>query len=121
MKSILIADDDEITRTILQTALEKEGYRIITATNGREALEKVRDESPDLLILDIRMPDMHGLEVLEVVRKENKTLPIIMCSGIGQLRDDFAVLSSNISAFLTKPVDVEKLKEKVKEICPVSS
>ena len=120
MKSILIADDDEVTRTILEKALEKEGYRIMTAVNGREAVEKVKEESPDLLILDIRMPDMHGLEVLEVVRKENKALPIVVCSGVGQLRDDFAVLSSNISAFITKPVDVEKLKEKIKEICPIS-
>ena len=121
MKTILIADDDEATCTIVERALKKDGYGTIVARNGREAVEKVRAESPDLLILDIRMPDMDGLEVLEVMRRENKTLPIIMCSGLEKLKEDFTVLSSNISAFLTKPVDIGKLKEEVKRVLSNSS
>lgn len=121
MKTILIADDDEATCTILEKALKQEGYGTIIARNGREAVERVRAESPDLLILDIRMPDMNGLEVLEVMQRENKTLPIIMCSGLEKLKEDFRVLSSNISAFLTKPVDIGKLKEEVKKAFSKSS
>jgi CheY-like chemotaxis protein len=116
MKTVLIADDDENIRAILEEVLKREGYRTVFAVNGQEAVEKVREESPDLLILDIRMPGMHGIEALEAVRRENKTLPIIMCSGLEKLKEDFAVVSSDISAFLTKPVDIEELKVKVKEI-----
>ncbi len=116
VKTVLIADDDENVRAVLGNVLEQEGYRTVFAVNGQEAVEKVREESPDLLILDIRMPGMHGIEALEAVRRENKTLPIIMCSGLEKLKEDFAVVSSDISAFLTKPVDIEELKAKVKEI-----
>lgn len=116
VKTVLIADDDENVRAVLGNVLEQEGYRTVFAVNGHEAVEKVGEESPDLLILDIRMPGMHGIEVLEAVRRENKTLPIIMCSGLEKLKEDFTVVSSGISAFLTKPVDIEELKAKVKEI-----
>ena len=116
VKTVLIADDDENIRAILEEVLKREGYRTVFAVNGQEAVEKVREESPDLLILDIRMPGMHGIEALEAVRRENKTLPIIMCSGLEKFKEDFAVVSFNVSAFLTKPVDIKELKAKVKEI-----
>ena len=116
MKTIVIADDEENIRTFLEVVLKNKGYRVVAAANGREAVEKVREESPDLLIMDIRMPDMTGLEALETVRKENKSLPIIISSGLEKLEDDFTITSSNISAFLTKPIEARTLTEKVKEI-----
>jgi len=109
MKTILVADDDENIRLLLETELGLEGYNVILASTGLEALKKIKDETPDLLILDIKMPDMHGLEVLEALRKENRKLPVIICSGYEKMRDDYMIWASRVAGYLTKPIDLNKL------------
>jgi len=115
MKKILIADDDKNIRSVLKTELTLEGYQVILATSGLEALRKIRDKTPDLVILDIKMPDMHGLKALEEIRKENKSLPIIICSAYEKMRDDYIVWASRVSGYLTKPLDFNRLKSMIKK------
>ena len=109
MKTILVADDDKNIRELLETELGLEGYKVILADNGVEALRRIKDRTPDLLILDIKMPNMHGLEVLEVLRKEDIKLPVIICSGYEKMRDDYTVWASRVAGYLTKPIDFNKL------------
>jgi DNA-binding response OmpR family regulator len=65
------------------------------------------------VVLDIRMADMTGLEVLEAIRREHQTLPVIMCTAVRGLQDDFTVWDAHVSAYITKPVDLDELKEKI--------
>lgn len=115
MKRILIVDDEKNIRALFSEELEEEGYEVQTAGTGREALDSIAEHEPDLIVLDIRMPDMTGIEVLEQVRKTYETLPVIMCTAVRGLKDDFTVWDSKVSDYITKPVDLEDLKAKVKK------
>lgn len=113
MPRILIVDDEKNIRALFREELEEAGYEVITAASGTEALSRVTTDHPDLLVLDIRMEDMTGLEVLEQIRRDNQTLPVIMCTAVRGLEDDFTVWDAHVSAYITKPVDLEELKEKI--------
>ncbi len=110
MKSILVADDDKRIRLFLERELTAEGYQVILANNGLEALKKVEEELPNLVILDIKMPHMHGLEVLKAIRKDDKELPVIICTAYGKMRDEYTVWASRVTGYLTKPFDLNKAK-----------
>lgn len=115
MKRILVVDDEKNIRTLFRDELEEDGYEVETAGSGQEALDKVHQRTPDLIVLDIRMEDMTGLEVLEEIRKTNETLPVIMCTAVRGLQDDFTVWDSKVSDYITKPVDLDILKDKIKK------
>lgn len=115
MKRILVVDDEKNIRTLFRDELEEDGYEVETAGSGQEALDKVAERTPDLIVLDIRMEDMTGLEVLEQVRKDHETLPVIMCTAVRGLQDDFTVWDSKVSDYITKPVDLDILKDKIKK------
>lgn len=115
-KKLLIVDDERNIRTLFRDELEEAGYEVQTAGSGKEALEKVESFQPDLIVLDIRMEDMTGLEVLEQVRQTHETLPVIMCTAVRGLQDDFTVWDSKVSDYITKPVDLEVLKEKIQKV-----
>jgi CheY-like chemotaxis protein len=115
MKHILVVDDEKNIRQLFQEELIDEGYRVMVASGGQEALERIAEQVPDLMIVDIRMPDMTGLELMEEVRKEHKDLPMIVCTALRALQDDYTIWESHVAAFLAKPVDLEELKSKVVE------
>ena len=85
-KKILLIEDEELIITLLQRKLEKEGYKVFVARDGVEGMEKVRKETPDIVLLDIVMPRMGGLEVLEELRRDKKlrSIPVIVISNSGQ-------------------------------------
>ncbi|MBU1355565.1 MAG: response regulator [Candidatus Edwardsbacteria bacterium] len=114
MKKILVADDEANIRLLLEEVLGEEGYQVTTAATGREALRKILKEEFDLLIFDIKMPEMNGLEVVEKIRELKKNTPVIICSAYKHLQDDYVVGTSGITAYITKPVNLAELKEKVK-------
>jgi len=116
MKTILVADDDKNVRLLLETELILEGYRVILADGGLKALRKVEWEAPDLVILDLKMPDLHGLEVLRIVREKNKELPIIICTAYEKMQDDYTIWSGGVAAFLAKPLDIDYLKDIIYEL-----
>jgi len=114
MKTILVVDDDEAIRTLLQEELEEEGYKVLIATNARDALKMVAAESLDLVILDIRMPGMDGLEALPRILGLKEGLPVIMNTAYSQYQDSF--MSWAADAYIVKSSDLSELKEKIKEL-----
>jgi DNA-binding response OmpR family regulator len=114
MKTILVVDDDEAIRTLLQEELEEEGYKVLIATNARDALKMVEAEALDLVILDIRMPGMDGLEALPRILGIKEGLPVIMNTAYSQYQDSF--MSWAADAYVVKSSDLTELKEKVKEL-----
>ena len=114
MKTILVVDDDEAIRTLLQEELEEEGYKVLIATNARDALKMVEAEPLDLVILDIRMPGMDGLEALPRILGIKEGLPVIMNTAYSQYQDSF--MSWAADAYVVKSSDLTELKEKVKEL-----
>jgi len=114
-KRILICDDEEPIRLLLTEALQ-DTYEVEEAADGREALRKVTKEPFDLLIIDIKMPGTHGLEAIERIRERNKTIPIIICSAYRLMEDDIVVKTSDVAAFITKPIDIKAFKAKIYEL-----
>jgi CheY-like chemotaxis protein len=114
MKTILVVDDDEAIRTLLQEELEEEGYKVLIATNARDALKMVASEALDLVILDIRMPGMDGLEALPRILGIKEGLPVIMNTAYSQYQDSF--MSWAADAYVVKSSDLTELKEKVSEL-----
>ena len=114
MKTILVVDDDEAIRTLLTEELEDEGYKVLIATNARDALKMVAAEPLDLVILDIRMPGMDGLEALPRILGIKEGLPVIMNTAYSQYQDSF--MSWAADAYVVKSSDLTELKEKVKEL-----
>ena len=114
MKTILVVDDDEAIRTLLQEELEEEGYKVLIATNARDALKMVAAEALDLVILDIRMPGMDGLEALPRILGIKEGLPVIMNTAYSQYQDSF--MSWAADAYVVKSSDLTELKEKIKEL-----
>jgi DNA-binding NtrC family response regulator len=110
MNSILIIEDDKAIVDITKMILEHDGYKIEHAFNGREGLEKYRTCNPDIVLLDIRMPKMDGIEVLQEIKKRDKEQVVIMISGHGNI--ETAVQTTKLGAydFISKPFDVERLK-----------
>jgi len=113
MKRILIAEDEPKLREMLSELLTEEGYEVSTAGDGEEAVEQIERLKPDLLLLDIKMPNMTGLDVMEAIRRSQPDLPIIISSAYGKMQSDMTVLTSNVKAYLVKPVDVDELLETV--------
>ncbi len=115
MKSILVVDDEEHIRLLFQDELTDEGYHVRTAASAREGWEKLKERMPDLVILDIRMPEQSGLEMLEELRQRYPHLPIIMCTALKALQDDYTIWESQVAAFVSKPVDLDDLIVKVQD------
>ena len=111
-KKILLVEDEEGLRLLYQQELEDEGYHILTAKNGKEAIQRLEQEKPDLIILDIVMPVMDGIEALgRIVGKERK-IPIILNTSYPDYQHDF--LSWAADAYVTKSDDLTELKEKIR-------
>jgi two-component system response regulator PilR (NtrC family) len=94
----------------------KAKYEVAEAIDGREALKMVTRGSFDLVIMDIKMPNVHGLEAIERIRERNNSTPIIICSAYRAMEDDITVKTSNVAAFIIKPIDIASLKSKVFEL-----
>ncbi|HEX3031666.1 MAG TPA: sigma-54 dependent transcriptional regulator [Bacillota bacterium] len=106
----LIIDDEESMRWILAKALEKEGYNTLTAATGGEGLAKFNANSPDLVLLDLRLPDMDGVEVLKAVKKEQPQVPVIMITAHGTVETAIEAMKAGAGDYISKPFDMEELK-----------
>jgi CheY-like chemotaxis protein len=114
IRTILVVDDEESIRFLYREELEEDGYRVITAADGEEALQKVEKDEPDLITLDIRMPGMDGIEVLHRIREINKDIPVIMSTAYGEYRNDFNVWASD--AYVIKTANLGELKDTIKRL-----
>jgi len=113
-EKILIVDDEENIRFLYDQELTDEGYQTVLAQDGKECLEKVEAESPDLIILDIRMPKMDGLEAIGKIIELNKSIPIIINTAYSTYKDDF--MSWAADAYVVKSYDLDSLKSTIKEV-----
>lgn len=122
-ETILVVDDEIINRLVLTTMLKKNGYSILEAQNGEEALHLTRSEHPDIIILDIMMPKMDGYEVIEQLKKEEKTasIPIILVTALNSTEDIQRGIGYGVDEFITKPVDVNELIVRVRTILKIRS
>lgn len=111
---ILVIDDEPVLSGNIKTYLELHGYDCLSVSNGQEGLQMIQSKKPDLLVLDILMPNMDGYTMLHELKKRGRIIPCIVLTAREKLKDLFEM--ENISRFMTKPVDLGKLKETIEEI-----
>ena len=112
---ILVVDDDENIRNTLKTILEDEGYSVDLAATGNAAIEKTKETAYNIALLDIRLPDMEGVELLKLIKDTAPRTRKIMVTGYPSMQNAIAALNKSADAYLIKPVDIEKLLNTVKE------
>lgn len=109
MIKVLIAEDQDEVRELMSDGVSAAGYEVVTAKNGKDALEKIEKEAPDVILLDLMMPEMNGFEVLEKLRKElthNKWQPVIIVSALNELKDMQKSFSLEADHYITKPYEM---------------
>jgi DNA-binding NtrC family response regulator len=112
---ILVVDDDESIRKTMKAILEDEGYIVDLAATGSEAIQKTKEKAYNIALLDIRLPDMEGVELLKLIKDTVPHTRKIMVTGYPSMQNAVAALNKNADAYLIKPVNVEKLLNTVKE------
>ena len=114
MKTILIVDDEKNLCRLYEKELTKDGYHIVLAHSGTEGLEKVQECAPDLVVLDIRMPGMDGIETLSKILGKNNRLPVILNTAFSSYQNNY--MSWAADAYVSKSSDLTELRSKIKEI-----
>ena len=114
---ILLVDDTRLNRELAKDILDSEGYTTVEACNGQEALDHARHDSPDLILLDIELPDMSGLEVIKVLRDDPRTkaIPVVAFTAHIDPGDQEEILASGCVGCISKPFDVRSFPQKVAE------
>jgi two-component system OmpR family response regulator len=113
LKKVLIVEDDQTLLEVLQYNLSKEGYKVLAATGGVQALEVARQQEPDLIVLDIMLPDLDGFEVCRILRKE-MTMPILMLTAkVGEV-DKIVGLELGADDYMTKPFSLRELLARIR-------
>lgn len=115
-KKILIADDEPDFIELISMRLEVNGYDVISAKDGQEAIDKTKSDKPDLLILDLMMPKVDGFEVCRMLKFDDnfKDLPIIMLSALDQQQDREKAIEAGADEYFIKPFDLDLLLTKIK-------
>ncbi|HOE16652.1 MAG TPA: response regulator [Syntrophorhabdaceae bacterium] len=111
---ILVVDDEENIRLLFKEELEEEGFEVDLASNGLEALDKLKEGRFDLVVLDIKMPGMDGIQALNEIKNANKDQPVILCSAYGEFKQDFSSWVSD--GYVVKSADTRELKQTIKNI-----
>ncbi len=115
---VLLVDDEPIIRNIMEAALSEEGYRVATAANGALALAQVEASRPDVILLDIVMPELSGFQVTEKLKADPATagIPIILVTGLGSIEDRVRGLEAGADDFLSKPFNLDELLVRVRSL-----
>jgi two-component system response regulator (stage 0 sporulation protein F) len=118
-KKILIAEDEEILRFLYQEELEDAGYEVVTANNGKEALHRMKKAKPDLVILDIAMPEMDGLEALRRIKEQHNGIPVLLYTSHPGYLTQAGTQAAD--ACILKSGDLGEMKEKVRQLLDESA
>ncbi len=111
MAKILVVDDEEHIRYLYSEELNEAGYEVITADSGDKLLEKIEDEKPDLIVLDIKMVDYNGLDLLQDIRNRFYDLPVVLCTAYDTFKEDVKSISADF--YVIKSFDLTELKNKI--------
>ncbi len=111
MAKILIVDDEEHIRLLYSEELLEEGYEVITAESGYKLLERIEEEKPDLVVLDIKMVDYNGLDLLQDIRNKYFDLPVVLCTAYDAFKEDIKSVSADF--YVVKSFDLTELKDKI--------
>jgi CheY-like chemotaxis protein len=114
MKKVLVVDDEQNIRFLYKEELEDCGYQVTVAATAEEAMEKIQQDKPDIITLDIKMPGMDGIEFMRKLKEEKSDIPVILCSAYGRYKQDFRVWASD--AYVVKSADLRELKSTIKDI-----
>jgi len=114
VKKILLVDDDQAIQLLYQEEFKDEGYRVASASNGDEALELFRADQPDLVVLDIQMPGLNGIEVLRQMKMIDAAVPIILSSAYHEYKQDLGAWASD--EYVVKSSDMTELKNTVRRL-----
>jgi CheY-like chemotaxis protein len=114
MATILVVEDDQNQRLLYEQELKLEGHEVVTASDGKDALGKIQEQLPDLIIMDINMPKMDGIETMGKILGKNKEIPVIINTAYSNYKDNF--MSWAADAYIVKSSDLVELKNTVKEV-----
>jgi len=120
---ILVADDEQVNRDVMGSVLEMLGYEVLLAGDGNQALESALSNMPDLILMDIMMPGLNGLEVTKKLKEEppTKIIPIVIVSGMSDIPDRVKAMDAGADDFLNKPVDATELKARIRSLLKVKA
>jgi len=113
-KKILIAEDEELLRFLYEKELEDAGYEVVAVNNGREALHQLEKAKPDLVILDIAMPEMDGITTLNSILGKNRQVPVIFNTAFPQYKENF--MTWGAEAYVVKSSDLSELKQTIRQV-----
>ncbi len=114
MTTILLVEDDKNQRLLYEQELRLEGYEIITAIDGKDSLKKVKEQPPDIIIMDIDLPKMEGIEAMGRIISKHKGIPIIINTAYSTYKDNY--MSWIADAYIVKSSDLTELKNKIKKL-----
>jgi len=117
--TILVVEDDRNQRLLYQTELEAEGYDVILACDGKEAVQKAEEQPFDIIVMDVAMPNMDGIEALSKILAQNNQIPVILNTAYASYKDNFMTWSAD--AYVIKSSDMRELKDKIEEILSARS
>ncbi|MBN1842835.1 MAG: response regulator [Deltaproteobacteria bacterium] len=112
MKKILIVDDEEVIRILYTEELEEEGYEVVTTGSGHGLIEVIEVEKPDLVVLDIKMAEHDGLDLLQDIRKDFYNIPVVLCSAYSSFKGDLKSIAADY--YVVKSADLSELKQKIR-------
>lgn len=111
MAKILVVDDEEHIRLLYSEELSEAGYQVITAADGYKLVERIDKEKPDLIILDIKMVDYNGLDLLQEIRNKFYNMPVILCTAYDTFKEDIKSIAADF--YVIKSFDLTELKKKI--------
>ena len=119
---ILVVEDDHRNMTLLHDFLQAHGYEILKASDGLEAINVARDQQPDLILMDIRLPKLNGFDATRLLKQDNQTqaIPIIAVTAFATPGDEVTALESGCAAYIPKPVNVHELLKIIESFLSVS-
>ena len=120
---ILIVDDEDRNRRLMEALLLPMGYEVLQAVNGKDAIEKAKEMSPDVILMDVMMPVMDGFEAVKVLKQDEETqiIPVVMVTALREVNDRIRAMEAGADDFLSKPVDKTELRTRVQTLVKVKA
>lgn len=110
MSTILVIDDEQLVRWSIEKLLSKEGHDVISVGTGAEGIMKIKEDVPDIVLLDMKLPDINGIEVLRTIKRDISDLPVVMITAYGSIDSAIDAIKTGAFDYIVKPFDGEKLK-----------